>query len=147
MTHHGIFGLYWGMKIGPPYPLDTSDHSESEKKAGWKKSLSSEKETTTKITKQERRSKISEVAGDMYMQHLVRNLGQDAVDALRKNGTGFVIDGDTARAYKKAASYVVDKNMSYEEAISKTNKQTRQKAIAMIAACSGLTVASMLIHQ
>lgn len=27
------------MKNGPPYPLDDSDHSASEKKAGWRKSL------------------------------------------------------------------------------------------------------------
>ncbi len=31
--------MRWGRKNGPPYPLDGSDHSASEKKAGWKKSL------------------------------------------------------------------------------------------------------------
>ncbi len=37
--HHGILGQKWGKRNGPPYPLGTSDHSASEKKAGWKKSL------------------------------------------------------------------------------------------------------------
>jgi len=39
LAHHGILGMKWGHKNGPPYPLDASDHSSSEKKAGYKKSL------------------------------------------------------------------------------------------------------------
>ena len=39
LAHHGILGMKWGHKNGPPYPLGASDHSSSEKKAGWKKSL------------------------------------------------------------------------------------------------------------
>lgn len=39
LYHHGILGQRWGRKNGPPYPLDASDHSASEKKAGWRRSL------------------------------------------------------------------------------------------------------------
>lgn len=39
LQHHGILGQKWGKRNGPPYPLDASDHSASEKKAGWRKSL------------------------------------------------------------------------------------------------------------
>lgn len=39
LSHHGILGQKWGKKNGPPYPLGSSDHSASEKKAGWRKSL------------------------------------------------------------------------------------------------------------
>lgn len=39
LAHHGILGQKWGKKNGPPYPLSASDHSASEKKAGWRKSL------------------------------------------------------------------------------------------------------------
>lgn len=39
LQHHGILGQKWGKKNGPPYPLDGSDHSASEKKAGWRSSL------------------------------------------------------------------------------------------------------------
>ena len=39
LTHHGIMGQKWGKRNGPPYPLDAQDHSASEKKAGWRKSL------------------------------------------------------------------------------------------------------------
>ena len=39
LYHHGILGMHWGDKNGPPYPLKSKDHSASEKKAGWRKSL------------------------------------------------------------------------------------------------------------
>ena len=39
LAHHGILGMRWGKKNGPPYPLGAEDHSTSEKKAGYKKSL------------------------------------------------------------------------------------------------------------
>lgn len=37
--HHGILGMKWGKRNGPPYPLSSGSHSASEKKAGWRKSL------------------------------------------------------------------------------------------------------------
>lgn len=39
LSHHGIKGQEWGKRNGPPYPLDADDHSTSEKKAGWRRSL------------------------------------------------------------------------------------------------------------
>ena len=40
LSHHGVLGQRKGVKNGPPYPLKPGDHSATEEKAGWKKSLS-----------------------------------------------------------------------------------------------------------
>ena len=41
LAHHGILGMKWGIKNGPPYPLGVEDHNASERKAGWMESLKS----------------------------------------------------------------------------------------------------------
>lgn len=43
LKHHGILGQRWGIKNGPPYPISPSEHSVSEKKAGWRMSLDKDK--------------------------------------------------------------------------------------------------------
>ncbi|MBQ8134793.1 MAG: hypothetical protein IJ192_10380 [Clostridia bacterium] len=55
LYHHGILGQHWGQRNGPPYPLNGSDHSVSEKKAGWRKSL--DKGSDTSYTNGKKNSK------------------------------------------------------------------------------------------
>ena len=48
LMHHGVLGQKWGKLNGPPYPLKSSAHSASEKKAGWKNSLAKDPELVEK---------------------------------------------------------------------------------------------------
>lgn len=64
LQHHGILGQAWGHINGPPYPLGSGDHSASERKAGWRKSLSSDspskrqyKKALDKVSKEEFKNK------------------------------------------------------------------------------------------
>lgn len=43
LEHNGILGMKWGVRNGPPYPLGSGQHSKSEIKAGYKKSLGGKK--------------------------------------------------------------------------------------------------------
>lgn len=58
IKHHGILGQKWGKRNGPPYPLDGSDHSASENKAGWRKSLSNSSGNGIKGKRGNRKSNV-----------------------------------------------------------------------------------------
>ena len=49
LIHHGIDGQKWGVRNGPPYPLDYEDHSAAEKKANSRAELTGDRRIDKKI--------------------------------------------------------------------------------------------------
>lgn len=97
IKHHGILGMKWGRKNGPPYPLGVSDHSASEKKAGWRKSL-------------DKNSKSSMPASSRKASKPKFNL-TDRQRKMIKIGTAVAITGLAAYGgYKLYKSGVLDSN-------------------------------------
>jgi len=84
LYHHGIKGQKWGHMNGPPYPLGASDHSASEKKAGWRSSL--KKSSSTDSNQNRQRKGLSD------KQKRALKIGAAAVGvALIAGGTAYAV--------------------------------------------------------
>lgn len=54
LAHHGIQGMHWGVRNGPPYPLSSNQMSSSERKAGSNSSNKSSGQVSVKKTNSQR---------------------------------------------------------------------------------------------
>ena len=129
LCHHGILGQRWGKRNGPPYPLDAEDHSASEKKAGWRKSVKS-------MSDEELRQKISRKRLENDYKYYSSKVGKsrelnDAFDITKK---GLRTAGSAASAISrglnlKNKSKVDNINDIDDKNITKKMKREMKKEI------------------
>ena len=134
LCHHGILGQRWGRRNGPPYPLDAGDHSASEKKAGWKKSLSEEKAKIKSMSNEELRQKVYRKNLERQYRHYSSKIGDnrtvnDAIDVTRK---GLHTLGGAASTVSKGMQLGSQKkldNIDDDEKMTKREKRLAKKEI------------------
>jgi len=115
LMHHGIFGQRWGKRNGPPYPLGASDHSASEKKAGWRKSLADKREA--------KYYKKILINSKKESEHVNR-----AIDQSRNgNDNGYDIEMDKANKYGKKKYQNEKKLKSLENKHGPMSDKTKNK--------------------
>ena len=117
LKHHGIMGQKWGKQNGPPYPLDSDDHSSAEKKAGWRQSL---------------KSKIDN-AREKY--RIKKELHKDNINAYKtyKKNRGFknlLIDKATGVTEKNVVKLMDKKKMNVNDSVKQIRKTEGVKTAA-----------------
>lgn len=113
IQHHGIMGQKWGVRNGPPYPLDYNDHSAAEKRAMKKEGKSIQKRlnendaliANMKFTREKaKQDNRSEDYADAQKQisRAMRN-GKKLVDEALKKGYAIDSRAITREAYNGAS--------------------------------------------
>lgn len=103
LYHHGIKGQRWGVKNGPPYPLDASDYSASEKREGSPKNKSKNGERDFSYAKTSNASvRINNDGSKTFPKGFVFNRVGKASTDVNKSGGLYVSYGkeDAARYVK-----------------------------------------------
>lgn len=101
LKHHGILGMKWGRRNGPPYPLGASDHSASEKKAGWQKSLSDGESASARKKARYVRKESKKV--DKYYKKDIKRADKETARAEKKYSKA--AEKGSSRAEKLAELY------------------------------------------
>lgn len=118
LAHHGIKGMQWGVKNGPPYPIDKSSGSNSS--SGEKSTRKEKKKEMKKASKNRRILSDNEIRAKIERIKLERQL-KTMTDEEIKPGRKFVSD-ILKQSGKQAATTIVSGAMLYATKAALTKK-------------------------
>lgn len=128
LYHHGILKMKWGVRNGPPYPLQPGQHSKAEKRAmnlgEKKKGLSDEQKAKMKKVAKG----IAVVAGTVIAAYAAYKIGSDPrIHSLVGKGINYVKGIDTKQQIEDLI-----KNSGPEIISKKTGKKVSGDAIDLV---------------
>ena len=116
LSHHGVLGQKWGKRNGPPYPLNASDHSSSENKTGWRKSLKSASSSVPKD--KDGNPDYSKMREDLK--------NKNTESEYRKKVLGEKNPQEQINQAKNSANSVIESSKRINNAIAKNKKAPQQ---------------------
>lgn len=133
LYHHGILGMKWGQRNGPPYPLSGSAHSSSEKKAGWRKSLDGNSDE--KKAKRARSSaNVVHTVVDSYsnaMDKKASKLKEEAIANPTPYNLSNAAETSKAAAKIKSVSKALTSNIDLQNQVkTQEEREKQQKAVS-----------------
>lgn len=133
LYHHGIMGMHWGKRNGPPYPLGASDHSASEKKAGWRKSLDSDGRVAAAKAKKDSAKAAKKSANKRYKKDFNKYYNRSAQayspSKKQRNANRKRLDTALKSGAKAAAADKAYKNAKKEYRDAKKEVQNSPEAV------------------
>ena len=150
LSHHGILGMKWGKRNGPPYPLKPEDHSAAEKKAGYKKSIDGGKPASPKkkqlkdnvkaySKKYDEASKLEDKADEAWntVKEQYKSLGKNRIQRVlevrkAQKGKGSEAAKKYLKAFDKASELSDKADASWSEADALYKKTGKTKVTRVL---------------